>query len=61
MTLKELDAWLAKAREAGAKDETRVYLSSKHWEYMRDTGTVEFQKREGWPETEWPIVISDKP
>ena len=61
MKLKELDDWLLKAREAGATNDTTVYLTSKHWEYMRDVGDVQFQKREGWPEKEWPVVISDKP
>lgn len=60
MTLKELQEYLSAARKAGATDNTRVYLTSKPWKYMRDIGAVEFQKREGWPEKEWPIVISSK-
>lgn len=60
MKLKELDNLLAKARKAGGTDDTTVYLTNKRRKYMRDIGTVEFQKREGWPKKEWPVVISDK-
>ena len=60
MNLKELDDLLALARSDGATDDTTVYLSSKRLKYMRDVDSVQFQKREGWPEKEWPIVISGK-
>jgi hypothetical protein len=60
MNLKELDDLLALARSDGATDDTTVYLSSKRLKYMRDDDSVQFQKREGWPEKEWPIVISGK-
>jgi hypothetical protein len=60
MNLKELDELIAKAREDGAGDDTTVYISNNRRKYMRDIGSVEFQKREGWPQKEWPIVIEEK-
>jgi len=60
MNLKELEDLLARARADGATDDTVVYLSSQRLKYMRDVDSVQFQKREGWPEKEWPVVISGK-
>lgn len=60
MTLKQLEDLLAAARSKGAGDTTTVYLDHKGWEYMRDIATAVFQKREGWPEKEWPVVITSK-
>ena len=60
MKLKELEDLLARARADGAADDTTVYLSSKRLKYMRDVDSVQVQKREGWPEKEWPVVISGK-
>jgi hypothetical protein len=60
MNLKELEDLLARARADGATDDTVVYLSNKRPKYMRDVDSVQFQKREGWPEKEWPVVISGK-
>jgi hypothetical protein len=60
MKLKELEDLLARARADGASDDATVYLTSKRLKYMRDVDSVQFQKREGWPEKEWPVVISGK-
>lgn len=60
MKLKELEDLLARARADGATDDTTVYLSSKRLKYMRDVDSVQLQKREGWPEKEWPVVMSGK-
>ena len=60
MNLKELEDLLARARADGASDDTVVYLSNQRLKYMRDVDSVQFQKREGWPEKEWPVVISGK-
>ena len=60
MKLKELEDLLARARADGASDDTTVYLTSKRLKYMRDVDSIQLQKREGWPEKEWPVVISGK-
>ena len=60
MTLGELERFLGLARSAGATDSTRIYLSCRRRQYMSDVGKVDFQKREGWPHDEWPVVISEK-
>jgi hypothetical protein len=60
MTLKELDALLAAVRKDGATDDSVIYLTSKKLKYMRHIGSVQFQKRESWPEKEWPVVIAAK-
>jgi len=60
MNLKELEDLLGKARKEGASDGTSVYLTNKRGKYMRDVGSVEFEKMEGWPEKEWPVVIEER-
>ena len=60
MILRELEALLSKARADGAGDDTTVYLTNKKLKYMRDISAVTFEKREGWPAKEWPVVISSK-
>lgn len=60
MTLKQLETLLARTRTAGANDNATVYISNAKLKYMRDVISVEFQKREGWPPAEWPVVMSSK-
>jgi hypothetical protein len=60
MTLGRLEGLLKDARSAGAGDDAPVYVATGATSYMKDVRIAEFQKREGWPEKEWPVVISTR-